>query len=147
MPVITKREARDAAEGVGLAFVGTVVVIVLALIIGVGLWAFGVFTSGAKGAGDERKQQNSVTNRVHWQNEFNSLDQNIATYAAQIANARASATAHPGDTFYEQNLTGLVQECDIAVGQYNADAAMPIAAPWLPAGLPTTIDRTATCGS
>ena len=147
MAVITRREARDSAEGIGLAFIGTVVVIVLALIIGAGLWAFGVFTSGIKGAGDEQKQQNSVTNRVYWQNEFNNLDQNIQTYAAQIVTARAAATAHPGDTFYAQNLTGLVQECDIAVGQYNADTAKPIASPWLPAGLPTTIDRTTTCGS
>lgn len=147
MSVITRREARDAAEGVGLAFIGTIVVIVLLGAIGAGLWAFGVFTSGVKGAGDERKQQNSVTNRVYWQNEFNSLDQNIQTYTAQIASARAAVTAHPSDTFYEQNLTGLVQECDIAVGQYNADVAKPIASPWLPAGLPTTVDRASTCGS
>lgn len=95
---------------------------------------------------DEQKQTYNVTNRVYWQNEFNSLSQNIATYQAQIATAHANEVAHPNDSFYEQNLAGLVQECDLAVGQYNADAAKPIASPWLPAGLPTSYDRTTACG-
>lgn len=147
MALITRREARDATEGTGCVLMAAVATVIVAFIVGALVWALGVFSSDAKGAGDEQKQKNSVTNRVYWQNEFNSLSQNIATYQAQIANAHATEVAHPGDSFYEQNLAGLVQECDIAVGQYNADAAKPIASPWLPDGLPTSYDRTSTCGS
>ena len=127
-------------------FYSLTAVLVLFVILPISLWAFGVFTSGARGAGNEEKQKNSVSNRVFWQNEFNSLSQNIATYQAQIAAAHADELSHPGDSFYEQNLAGLTQECDIAVGQYNADTAKPIASPWLPAGLPTSYDRTTACG-
>lgn len=125
---------------------GLTAALTLFVILPISVWAFGVFTSGTRGAGNEEKQKNSVTNRVYWQNEFNGLAENIATFQAQIATAHAAEVAHPNDTFYEQNLAGLVQECDIAVGQYNADTAKPIASPWLPAGLPTSYDRTTTCG-
>jgi len=146
MSLYTRRNAADAAEGTSVVLIGAVVVVLVCFLVGALIWGLGVFSSGAKGAGDQERQKNSVTNRVFWENEFNSLSQNIATYQAQIASARASAAAHPGDSFYEQNLTGLLSECYIAVGQYNADTAKPIASPWLPAGLPVSYDRSTVCG-
>lgn len=142
----SKQDVKDASE----AYVWIIgVVLAAVLLIGglsVGIWWFGVHTSGVKGAGDQQKQTNSVTNRVHWENEFNSLDQNIQSYKAQIRIAQDQVAKHPGDSFYEQNLTGLQQECVLAVGEYNADTQKPIASPWLPTSLPTSYDRTATCG-
>lgn len=142
----SKQDVKDVTE----VYVWFIVFIVAFLVLVAGgmsaVWYFGVHTSGVKGAGDQQKQTNSVTNRVHWENEFNSLDQNIQSYKAQIRIAQDQVAKHPGDSFYEQNLTGLQQECVLAVGEYNADTQKPIASPWLPTSLPTSYDRTATCG-
>jgi hypothetical protein len=146
MPLLGRQDRRDAAEGASLVLIGAIALVVVAFIVGALVWWLGVSTSGTKGAGDEQKQQNSVTNRVFWQGEFNSLFQNVQTYTAQIAQAEAQIKTNPADSFAAQNLAGLRQECDIAVGQYNADALKPIAVPWLPAGLPASIDRTTACG-
>jgi len=142
----SKQDVKDAAEGYTWLVAGVIALVVLVGGVSAGVWWFDVRTSGIKGAGDQQKQTNSVVNRVHWENEFNTLDQNIQSYKAQIRTAQDAVKAHPGDQFYEQNLTGLVQECILAVGEYNSDVKKPVAAPWLPTDLPTSYDRTATCG-
>jgi flagellar basal body-associated protein FliL len=142
----SKQDVKDVAEGYTWIVVGVILLILLIGGVGTGIWWFGVHTSGIKGAGDQQKQTNDVTNRVHWENEFNTLDQNIQSYRAQIRTAQDAVKQHPGDQFYEQNLTGVTQECILAVGEYNADVKKPIAAPWLPTNLPTSYDRTTTCG-
>lgn len=143
MPVITRREARDAAEGVGLAFIGTIVVIVLLLALGIGLWAFGVFTSGIKGTGDLQRQRNSADNRAHWSSVFNGLNQQIGADQQKIIAAKQAAT-DPGATRQDQiNLNGLIQNCLSNVAEYDGDVGNTLAV--LPAGLPSNIPNT-VCG-
>lgn len=142
MPVITKREARDAAEGVGLAFIGTIVVVVLALIIGISLWAFGVFASGPKGDGDVTRKNNDANNRISAQATFEQLAADITAYGPKISNAVADKTTHPGDTYYATVLTGLQSACNDAVAQYNADTQKTTMRDWLPAGLPDHYETT-----
>lgn len=143
MSVITRREARDAAEGAGLAFIAAVVAIILIGALTVGLWAFGVFTSGVKGNGDLQKQRNSAANRAHWSATFNSLDQQIAADQQMIANDK-SVVAGPGATRQDQiNLQGVTQNCLNDVAQYNGNVGNTLAV--LPAGLPTNIPTT-VCG-
>lgn len=140
MSLITKREARDTAEGIGLAFIGIVVAIILIGAIAIGLWAFGVFTSGAKGAGDTTRKNNDANNRIGAQATFEQLAADITAYGPKIANAAADKAAHPDDPYYATVLTGLESACADAVTTYNADANKTTMRDWRPAELPDHYD-------
>jgi hypothetical protein len=140
--LISKHDAQDAAEGVGIAFIVTVVAIVFILVIGGGLWAFGVFASGTKGAGDVHRKNQDANNRISAQATFEKLAGDIQAYPAKIANAAADRTAHSDDTYYATVLTGLESACADAVATYNADAQTTTMRDWRPANLPESYDNT-----
>ncbi len=145
MPLITRHDARDAAEGTALAFIAVVTLIVLAAIIGGGLWAFGVFTSGTRGHGDVIKQNNSGSNQIAAQAEFNRLWGDIQADHANIASTAAALHASPGDAWQQSVLTSQQQTCRTAVAQYNADTADTTLREWRPAADPATIDSDTEC--
>jgi hypothetical protein len=147
MTRISRRDVGDAAVGIGVGTALTIVFIVIVLIIASLLWAFGVFTSGTKGAGDVTRDQNSAKNREHWSKTFNSefqqiqADQEIVSSLMRTAQ-KAGATVQDRD-----NYTGAQNNCRQDVAQYNADASSTLGSPWLPAGLPAQINADTYCGS
>lgn len=143
MALISRRDAQDAAEGTGLAFIAAIVGGLFICAVAAVFWWISVATSGAKGTGDLTRQRNSAGNRAHWSATFNGLYQQIQADEAMVTTAHTAASA-PNATRQDQiNLTGLVQNCLTDVAEYNGDTQNTLAV--VPDGLPATIDRTA-CG-
>jgi len=143
--LISRHDARDAAEGVGIAFIATVTAVVFAIVIGSGLWAFGVFTSGTRGHGDVIKQNNSGSNQIAAQAEFNRLWGDIQADHDNIQAAAATLKASPSDAYQQSVLTAEQQTCRTAVQQYNADTADTTLKEWRPADDPAHIDSATEC--
>lgn len=143
MALISRRDAREAAEGTGLALIATIGVglfIVVAVAI---FWGMSVAASGAKGTGDLTRQRNSAGNRAHWSATLNGLYQQIQADEGMVAAAHTTASA-PNATKQDQiNLSGLIQNCITDIATYNADTQNTLAV--VPAGLPNGIDNNA-CG-
>ena len=147
MPRITRRDVGDAATGIGAGTAITIAVIVIALLIASLLWAFGVFTSGVKGSGDVRRDQNNATNREHWSATFNSEFQQIQADQGVIATLKHQADAKNATAQDQANYLGAKNNCLQDVAQYNADASSTLGSPWVPEGLPAHIDSDTYCGS
>lgn len=105
-----------------------------------GVWWFKVATSDIKGAGDATRQINSGKNRIAAQETFEALYAQIQAYDRNLDQAARDKAEHPGDDFYATNYSGLVKQCNDAVGQYNADARKVSRAKWLSPDLPYEID-------
>lgn len=116
-------------------------------LLGAGLWAGGVFTSGVKGHGNVIKQNNDATNRINSQAYFEDLNGDITAYTTQLATAAKQVKEHPGDDFYETNWTGLYNTCVSAVASYNAASAKTLFRDWKTADLPQTIAVGDACPS
>ncbi|MFI5973582.1 hypothetical protein [Streptomyces sp. NPDC051452] len=147
MPRITRRDVGDAATGLGAGTVLVIATLTVALIVASLLWAFGVFTSGAKGAGDVRRDQNGAKNREHWSATFNAEFQQIQADQGIVATLKHQADAESATGQDQANYLGAQNNCLQDVAQYNADAASTLGAPWVPEGLPARIDSDSYCGS
>jgi len=133
------RIARGASWRVALWIVGVVLFVGA---ISAGIWYLKVVTSGVKGAGDQTRIVNDGKNRVAAQEAFEALYQQILAYDRNLDQAAKDKAEHPGDSFYATNYSGLVKQCNDAVGQYNADARKVSRAKWLSPDLPYEIDIT-----
>lgn len=114
--------------------------IVLAGIIGGGIWAVKVATSDVRGAGDQAAKVNSANNRIFAQEHFFTLYNALIAYDQQLDQAAADKAEHPGDQFFATNYSGLVKTCIDARNQYNADANKVTQAKWRDPSLPFQID-------
>jgi hypothetical protein len=134
------RVTRNAfARVVGYSALAVLVV----AIIGGGWWGVSVAISPAKGAGDAARQNNSAANRIASQQHFQDLYAAVTAEDQQLDQADADVKAHPGDSFYATNLTGITQECIRDRAQYNADANKVLLRDWQSPDLPHQIDPTA----
>ena len=115
------RKARREANRVGRFSLGWVLA-VIALVVAVGaiLWVLSVATSDVKGQGDAEKMKNSGANRVEQQELFHELYQGILRLDRQINDAKIAWDTAPDDLTLRTNYTGLVNNCQTAVGDYNA---------------------------
>lgn len=128
------------AHGVGL-LVSAIIVIVA---ITVGLWAFGLATSGAKGAGDVVRKNNDANNRINSQAYFENLWGDIQGYTAKLPVA-AQAMTDGSDPNAAINYRGLYNTCVDAVNQYNAASQQTLFKDWKTADLPQRVDVTQAC--
>lgn len=112
--------------------------VLLFVVLPISLWAFGVFTSGIRGAGDVTKQHNSGSNQVAQNTTL--LGAN-ATVLADEAKIRQMAGAQ-STTQEQMALQGAEQVCDSDVQAYNADVQNILASGYLPAGLPSSYPLT-----
>lgn len=112
--------------------------VVLVGLIAVALWAFGVFTSNVKGAGDARKFRNSGVNRIQSQARFEGL---AADYDGAIANIKSYGS--PSTPRERTELRGLQQHCVNVAQEFNAASRTYTAREWKSAGLPETLDASA----
>jgi cytoskeletal protein RodZ len=145
MPLLSRQDRREAAESAGYLLIGAVVLVVIAFIIGALVWALGVFSSGTKGRGDVIKQNNSSTNQIQAQAEFNKLWGDIQSYHADITASAAALAKNPGDAYQQSVLTAQQQICRSAVQEYNADTVNTTMREWRPAADPAAVDPTLEC--
>jgi hypothetical protein len=136
------REVDSASRSVAWrVFVWAIVSVAAVGLIGGGIWYFKVATSEVKGAGDQTRIVNDGKNRIAAQETFEALFQQIQVYDRNLDQAAKDKAEHPGDQFFAANYSGLVKQCNDAVGQYNADARKVTRAKWLTEDLPFEIDQ------
>jgi len=141
---------------VKLAICAFVAVVIIAP---VAIWGIRVATSDTRGAGNVEIERNSAENRVRAQAYFEQHYQDIQKFDLQIADAQKAydnfIATNPKPTaddvvaaqIYTQQLnsrqvtlTGLQQQCQNTVADYNAEARKTLAAEWRSKELPYQID-------
>ena len=133
---------------------------VAVVIIGpVTIWGFRIATSDAKGKGNVEIERNSAENRVRAQAYFEQSFEDVQKFDLQIGDAQKAyndfVTNNPKPSaedlvaaqIYGQQLnsrqvtlTGLQQQCQNTVANYDAEARKTLAAEWRSPGLPYKID-------
>jgi uncharacterized protein HemX len=144
-----KTRARTTATASGLTIGGYIAILLaVAALAGIGgfAWWLTVATSGARGTGNVQRDQNSASNREHWSATFNAEYQQIT---ADQSNLTVLKTALDGGGTEQDrtNYLGAQLNCRQDVAKYNADAVSTLGSPWIPDGLPTSINANTYCGS
>lgn len=119
-----------------------VVGVVLAVLLGWGIWALRVATSGVAGQGNAVVQKNSAANWTRAQADFVVLYASIEAQDRKINNAWERLEADPDDRFAETNYYGARDVCESTVADYNAKALSFLAKDFRGADLPEQIDDT-----
>jgi len=121
---------------------GRIVAVFIAVIVvlGLGTWGFRVATSGVKGAGDQAVKVNAADNRIFAQQYFPQLYNQILAYDQQLDQAAENKNAHPNESTFITQFTGLTNICIGARADYNAAAVKVTQAKWRDPGLPFSID-------
>lgn len=109
---------RNGEPRVGLIAIAAVLFVSL---VSVGVWGFRVATSDIKGKGDAIINKNNGVNRVIKQEMF---EQMYAGIKADDDKIQTSLDAYRRNKSYtnEVNLNGVIQHCQQAVQDYNAEA-------------------------
>lgn len=117
-------------------------VVIVAALLGGGVWAFKVATSDIKGQGDAVRTKNSGTNRIAAQERFEELYAGIKAADERIDVMAAAKTAAPADPISSINYTGAINYCIQIRADYNAEARKYTAEQFRAADLPAQIDST-----
>lgn len=121
--------------------------IVVIGLISAGLWAFGVFTSDAKGTGDVIKDQNKASTREYWIGKYNSDYQKLTADKANIATLGKAANAKGASAQDKQDYQGAQLVCNQDVQDYNGATQDLLGRKWLPESLPASVNVADYCGS
>lgn len=114
-------------------------VLVVAVGISVGVWAFRVATADVKGRGDTVIKNDEVNNRTRAQEKFYTMYRGIEAADANIDVAAATARAHPNDRIAGVNLDGAIMNCQNQVFAYNAETGKILSRDWRDPELPYEI--------
>lgn len=144
---ITHRDVAAGAKAIGAGTIWAVLAVVAIGGLSIGLWAFGVFTSDAKGVGDVYRHQQGAGNREHWSATFNGEFQQINADRDNLIVLKAAAAGTGATRQDRTDYTGAQLNCRTDVAQYNADASGVLGSPWIPSGLPAQITADTYCGS
>lgn len=128
------------------------------MLLGAGVWGVRVLLSGPKGGGDGVIQKNSSDNWINAQTQFHQDFQTYTTYLTQITDAAKTLADYekqprPTDglgsmTWQEQDknlrttLTGLSQQCQNTVTDYNTRSKAFLSKDFKDDGLPDQLDAT-----
>src|SRR5690349_15390170 len=137
------KPTRTTAKWTVRGWLLVVLVVVLALVLGGGLWLLRVATSDVKGQGDAVVIKNDARNRIRAQEGFEKLFADL-----KIADQRIDVTAdalqlRPNDVKLETELIGQKHYCLGLVSEYNAKARSFSQQDFRAADLPQEIDQAA----
>ena len=135
------------------------VLLAVVIIAPVSIWGIRVATSDTRGAGNTEIERNSAENRIRAQAYFEQSFEDIKKFDLQIGDAQKAyddfVTNNPKPSaddlvaaqIYGQQLnsrqvtlTGLQQQCQNTVANYDAEARKTLAAEWRSKELPYQID-------
>lgn len=135
------------------------VLLAVVIIAPVSIWGIRVATSDTRGAGNTEIERNSAENRIRAQAYFEQSFEDIKKFDLQIGDAQKAyddfVTNNPKPSaddlvaaqIYGQQLnsrqvtlTGLQQQCQNTVANYDAEARKTLAAEWRSNELPYQID-------
>ena len=133
--------------------------VAVVLIAPVTIWGVSVATSDAKGKGNVELERNSAENRIRAQAYFEQSFEDVQKFDTQIGDAQRAYDNFVADNpkpsaedlvavqIYSQQLnsrqvtlTGLQQQCQNTVANYDAEARKTLAAEWRSNELPYQID-------
>jgi hypothetical protein len=133
--------------------------VAVAIITPIAIWGIQVATSDTRGAGNTEIERNSAENRIRAQAFFEQSFQDIKKFDVQVVDAQKAyndfVTNNPKPSaddlvaaqIYGQQLnsrqvtlTGLQQQCQNTVANYDAEARKTLAAEWRSNELPYQID-------
>jgi hypothetical protein len=132
------RVARGASWRIG---VWIVVVVAFCALLGAGIWAVKVATSDVRGRGYAVNKVNAADNRLFAQGNFHDLHNEVIASDQKLDQAAADIKAHPGDTWWQTNYTGLLNHCIDTRNQYNAAAKKITQAKFRDEELPYQLDE------
>lgn len=135
-----KRPVRASVQGLAAGWVVAIVVVVLAGVIGAGVWLFRVSTSDVKGQGDAQIIKNEARNRIRAQEGFESKFAAIVAADKNLTITAEALQAKPGDLKLSTELNGQKMICNDLVAQYNAAARKFSDAEFRAADLPLQIE-------
>ena len=119
-----------------------VVGVVIAVLLGWGIWALRVATSGVAGQGNAVVQKNSAANWTQAQAGFVVRYAEVEATDRKIQNAWERLQKDPEDRFAETNYYGARDVCESQVADYNSLARTYLAEDFRDADLPEQIDDT-----
>jgi len=133
--------------------------VAVAIITPIAIWGIQVATSDTRGAGNTEIARNSAENRVRAQAFFEQAYEDVQKFDVQVVDAQKAyddfVTNNPKPSaddlvaaqIYSQQLnsrqvtlTGLQQQCQNTVANYDAEARKTLAAEWRSPELPYKID-------
>lgn len=132
---------RDLNRGAWYVIRWWLLIVVIALIIGAGIWLLTVALSGPKGQGDGIIQKNSSENWIEKQAFFEDAYANIVAADKSVTIAFEALQGDPEDRVLKTNYTGAQQVCVNMVADYNAEARKFLAEEWRSADLPQQISN------
>jgi hypothetical protein len=116
------------------------------LIVGGGLWAFGVFASGAVGAGEVHKDQNKSSTREYWVSKYNADFNKLTGDKNNIATLEKTAKTANATVQDQSDLQGAQMVCNTDVATYNGATQDLLGRKWLPEELPASVLAADYCG-
>lgn len=126
-----RNEYEDVAHGIALTPVLFIALIIVAGLIGFGIWMW-TASSGARGDAAVTRQHNSGSNQV-------AQNTTLLNASAVVIADEQKLKVQSASVVTEQDridLAGLEQNCATDVQTYNADVQSILAAGYLPPGLP-----------
>jgi len=137
-----EKPTRSAIKWTTRAWVVVCVGVVLALILGAGIWLLAVATSDVKGQGDAEIIKNEAYNRIRAQEGFWVRYEGIKTADKNLTLTAEQLKRDPDNQKLEVELMGQKMICNDLIGQYNAAAQKFRDAEFRDAQLPHQIDDT-----
>lgn len=135
------RDARRETNRFGWWGIGWWLIVILVLLLtGAGIWALNVATSGVRGQGDGVIQRNSADNWIDAQARF---EENYQEYESTLVRIDQFHRVHlddPNDAIAKTNYLGQVSHCTDVVADYNADARNFLREDFRAADLPPSLD-------
>jgi hypothetical protein len=139
--MISSEERKEVRGAAYYALRWFFAIFILSSLLGVAMWAFGVFTSDINGRGNAIKVKNSATNRIAAQERFEEMYQDGQAANQRIGAMRAALAATPNDTIARTNLNGAVNYCIEVRAKYNAEARKYTAAQFRASDLPENLNE------
>jgi hypothetical protein len=143
----SRRDIRDGTAWTGLSAAWILLAALLITAICATLWWLGVFTAGTRGTAQVQLDQQKAGNREQWIATYNGEYQQLQADQSNLAVLKDAATGNGATQQDRINYTGAQLNCRTDVAKYNTDTQNLLGAPWLPAGLPTTVNTDTICGS
>ncbi|URP22268.1 membrane protein [Microbacterium phage Big4] len=132
--------SHETGQFLGLGIKIWVILVIVALALGAGIWGLTVATSGIKGQGDGIIENNSSENWIKQQAKFEELHAEYESTLVRIDQFKTIADANPNDAIAQTNYNGQISHCTDVVADYNAATRSFLSEDWKSIDLPATLD-------
>lgn len=130
----------EAGRFIGLTARIWITILIIAGLVGAGIWGLTVLTSGPKGQGDGIIKNNSAENWIKQQAKFEDLHAEYESTLVRIDQFKIAAESNPNDAIAQTNYNGQISHCTDVVAKYNAATRSFLSEDWKSIDLPPSLD-------